>query len=86
MPMTTMMMLLLLAAVFESLLHILFFEPNDFPSSTVIIVGSSSMSWLVAHPSIFRMLMKGKFDAYTANIYSGNWDTSKKCKSYKYLL
>ena len=23
---------------------------------------------------------------YTANIYSGNWDTRKKCKSYKYLL
>ena len=22
---------------------------------------------------------------YTANIYSGNWDTRKKCKSYKYL-
>ena len=23
--------------------------------------------------------------AHTANIYSGNWDTRKKCKSYKYL-
>ena len=22
---------------------------------------------------------------HTANIYSGNWDTRKKCKSYKYL-
>ena len=22
---------------------------------------------------------------YTANIYSGKWDTRKKCKSYKYL-
>ena len=22
---------------------------------------------------------------YTANIYSGNWDTRKKSKSYKYL-
>ena len=24
-------------------------------------------------------------DFYTANIYSGNLDTRKKCKSYKYL-
>ena len=27
-------------------------------------VASSSLSRLVAHPSIFRMFMKGKFDAY----------------------
>ena len=27
-------------------------------------VASSSISWLVAHQSIFRMFMKGKFDAY----------------------
>ena len=27
-------------------------------------VASRSTSWLVAHPSIFRMFMKGKFDAY----------------------
>ena len=24
-------------------------------------------------------------DSYTANIYSGKWNTCKKCKSYKYL-
>ena len=35
MPMMTMMMSLLLAAVFESFLHILFFEQNGFPSSVV---------------------------------------------------
>ena len=27
-------------------------------------VASSRLSWLVAHPSIFRLFMKGKFDAY----------------------
>ena len=27
-------------------------------------VASSRMSWLVARPSIFRIFMKGKFDAY----------------------
>ena len=27
-------------------------------------VASSRLSWLVAHPSTFRMFMKGKFDAY----------------------
>ena len=27
-------------------------------------VASRSTFWLVAHPSIFRMFMKGKFDAY----------------------
>ena len=26
-----------------------------------------------------------KEDIHTANIYSGNWDTRKKCRSYKYL-
>ena len=26
--------------------------------------GVSRLSWLVAHPSIFRMFMKGKFDPY----------------------
>ena len=27
-------------------------------------VTSSKLSWLVAHPSIFRQFMEGKFDAY----------------------
>ena len=27
-------------------------------------VASSRLSWLVAYPSIFRLFMKGKFDAY----------------------
>ena len=47
-------------------------------------VASSRLSWLVAHPSIFRMFMKGTFDAYVlwllVNIFQ-NWivDRSTAC-------
>ena len=36
---------------------------------------------------LFSFTLKSKIlvAAYTANIYSGKWDTHKKCKSYKYL-
>ena len=39
-------------------------------------VASSSMSWLVAHLRIFRMLMKGKFDAYVL------WPLAKKFQNW----
>ena len=32
-----------------------------------------------------ELLRPKNWGAYTANIYSGKWDTRKKCKSYKYL-
>ena len=34
---------------------------------------------IIVHARLFGTL------EYTANIYSGNLDTRKKCKSYKYL-
>ena len=33
----------------------------------------------------FSDFYHSKAQLYTANIYSGKWDTRKKCKSYKYL-
>ena len=34
---------------------------------------------------LYVLLKRVRQLMYTANIYSGNWDTRKKCKSYKYL-
>ena len=39
-------------------------------------VTSSSVSWLVAHQSIFRMFMKGKFDAYVL------WPLAKRVQNW----
>ena len=36
----------------------------DSNHSTYRIVASSRLSWLVAHSRIFRLFIKGKFDAY----------------------
>ena len=35
---------------------------------------------------LFWFKTGNKKERHTANIYSGKWDTRKKCKSYKYLL
>ena len=37
---------------------------------------SRSISWLVAHPRIFRLFMKGKFDAYLL------WPLAKRFQSF----
>ena len=42
-----------------------------------------TMGWLSFLKSIINSMALHLH--YTANIYSGNWDTRKKCKSYKYL-
>ena len=40
-------------------------------------VASSKLSWLVAHPMVFRLLMKGKFDPYVL------WHLTKSSKIWK---
>ena len=39
-------------------------EKIPFRAFTYSKVTSSRLSWLIAHPSIFKMFMQGKFDAY----------------------
>ena len=54
-------------------------------------VASRSMSWLVAHPSIFRMFTKGKIDAYVlwplAKSFQNwivDWSTARDLTVYCY--
>ena len=54
-------------------------KSNDFYGHTIMQILHSTHSLL--NRSKNRILGKD----YTANIYSGKWDTRKKCKSYKYL-
>ena len=63
-----------LRTLFPSCFSVKLFTPKiNILTPTYRKVASSRLSQLVAHPRIFRLFMKGKYDAYTRaqNVWSG---------------